>query len=86
MPWSEKTENKHTLKESEIILEEDHYGLKQVKERILEYLAVQSLIKKNKVRFFVWSVLPGLEKLYRQVGGPRYEPEIFPPVSWWCAG
>jgi len=48
MPWSEKPENKHTLKESEIILEEDHYGLKQVKERILEYLAVQSLIKKNK--------------------------------------
>ena len=32
MPWSEKTENKYTLKESEAILEEDHYGLKQVKE------------------------------------------------------
>ncbi|MDP1992405.1 MAG: LON peptidase substrate-binding domain-containing protein, partial [Syntrophales bacterium] len=44
MPWSEKTENKHTLKESEAILEEDHYGLKQVKERIIEYLAVQTLV------------------------------------------
>ena len=31
MPWSEKTENKHTLKESEDILEEDHFGLKKVK-------------------------------------------------------
>jgi len=53
MPWSEKTENKFTLKESEAILEEDHFGLKNVKERIIEYLAVQSLVKKIKVRFCV---------------------------------
>src|SRR5450759_3525029 len=41
MPWADKTENKFTLMESENILEEDHYGLKKVKERIIEYLAVQ---------------------------------------------
>jgi ATP-dependent Lon protease len=62
MPWFEKTENKHTLKESEVILEEDHYGLKQVKERILEYLAVQSLVKKNKGSILCLVGPPGVGK------------------------
>ncbi len=62
MPWYEKTENKHTLKESEGILEEDHYGLKQVKERILEYLAVQSLVKKNKGSILCLVGPPGVGK------------------------
>jgi len=62
MPWFEKTENKNTLKESEAILEEDHYGLKQVKERILEYLAVQSLIKKNKGSILCLVGPPGVGK------------------------
>ncbi|MBN2254497.1 MAG: LON peptidase substrate-binding domain-containing protein, partial [Deltaproteobacteria bacterium] len=42
LPWYEKTVNDKTLHDSEHILEEDHYGLKKVKERILEYLAVQT--------------------------------------------
>jgi ATP-dependent Lon protease len=62
MPWYEKTENKNTLKESEGILEEDHYGLKQVKERILEYLAVQSLVKKNKGSILCLVGPPGVGK------------------------
>ena len=62
MPWSEKTENKYTLKESEIILEEDHYGLKKVKERIIEYLAVQSLVKKNKGPIICLVGPPGVGK------------------------
>ncbi|MBA4397760.1 MAG: endopeptidase La [Syntrophus sp. (in: bacteria)] len=62
MPWFEKTENKHTLKESEGILEEDHFGLKQVKERILEYLAVQSLVKKNKGSILCLVGPPGVGK------------------------
>ena len=62
MPWADKTENKHTLKESEVILEEDHYGLKQVKERILEYLAVQSLVKKNKGPILCFVGPPGVGK------------------------
>ncbi|PKN05275.1 MAG: endopeptidase La [Deltaproteobacteria bacterium HGW-Deltaproteobacteria-9] len=62
MPWYEKTENKHTLKESEGMLEEDHYGLKQVKERILEYLAVQSLVKKNKGSILCLVGPPGVGK------------------------
>jgi ATP-dependent Lon protease len=62
MPWSEKTENKFTLKESDTILEEDHYGLKSVKERIIEYLAVQSLVKKNKGSILCLVGPPGVGK------------------------
>lgn len=62
MPWSEKTENKNNLKESEMILEEDHYGLKKVKERIIEYLAVQSLVKKNKGPILCLVGPPGVGK------------------------
>jgi ATP-dependent Lon protease len=46
LPWGERTEDKLDVVEAERILDEDHYGLKRVKERILEYLAVQALVKK----------------------------------------
>lgn len=62
MPWTDVTENKYTLKESEIILDEDHYGLKKVKERIIEYLAVQSLVKKNKGPILCLVGPPGVGK------------------------
>lgn len=62
MPWSEKTENVYTLKQSEAILEEDHYGLEKVKERILEYLAVQMLVKKNKGSILCLVGPPGVGK------------------------
>src|SRR5262245_45027325 len=48
LPWEDKTQDKLDVSEAERILEEDHYGLKKVKERILEYLAVQALVKKLK--------------------------------------
>ncbi len=41
LPWDERTKEKMDIQEAERILEEDHYGLKKAKERILEYLAVQ---------------------------------------------
>ncbi len=62
LPWYEKTENKYSLKESEVILEEDHYGLKKVKERILEYLAVQHLITKRKGSILCLVGPPGVGK------------------------
>jgi len=62
LPWQEKTENRNTLKESEEILEEDHYGLKKVKERILEYLAVQTLVEKNKASILCLVGPPGVGK------------------------
>ena len=48
LPWEEVSEISNDMTASEKILDEDHYGLKKPKERIMEYLAVQSLI--NKVR------------------------------------
>lgn len=41
IPWSEKTEDSKDLLRAEQILEEDHYGMKKVKERIIEYLAIR---------------------------------------------
>ncbi len=46
LPWEERTKEKIDIQEAERILEEDHYGLKKPKERILEYLAVQGLTNK----------------------------------------
>ncbi|OGN22237.1 MAG: endopeptidase La [Candidatus Yanofskybacteria bacterium RIFCSPLOWO2_01_FULL_42_49] len=48
LPWSKKTKEKIDLKEAERILNQDHYGLGKVKERILEYLAVQKQVGKLK--------------------------------------
>ena len=48
MPWSISSPNQVTVKTAERILEADHHGLKEVKERIIEYLAVMQLKKKNK--------------------------------------
>ena len=43
MPWNRKTEENLDLKNAEKVLDEDHYGLEQVKERIIEYLAIRKL-------------------------------------------
>jgi ATP-dependent Lon protease len=46
LPWYEKTKENYDIEAAEKILDEDHYGLKKVKERIVEYLAVQALVGK----------------------------------------
>ena len=48
LPWDERTDENFDIDEAERILDEDHYGLKKVKERIVEYLAVQALVRKLK--------------------------------------
>ncbi len=48
LPWDEKSEERRDVVEAEKILDEDHYGLKKVKERIIEHLAVQALTQKLK--------------------------------------
>jgi ATP-dependent Lon protease len=47
LPWSKSTKDQINIKEAKKILDEDHYGLNQVKERILEYLAVRNLKQKK---------------------------------------
>lgn len=46
VPWKKRTRVKHDLTRAHQVLDEDHYGLEEVKERILEYLAVQKRVKK----------------------------------------
>ncbi|HLB59722.1 MAG TPA: endopeptidase La [Bdellovibrionota bacterium] len=46
LPWDEHTDDRIELKDAHVILDEDHYGLDKVKERILEYLAVQKAVGK----------------------------------------
>ncbi|MYM62326.1 endopeptidase La [Pseudomaricurvus sp. HS19] len=48
VPWSKRSKVRHDLARAESVLEADHYGLEEVKERILEYLAVQKRVKKLK--------------------------------------
>jgi ATP-dependent Lon protease len=62
LPWGEKSEEKLDVVEAERILDQDHYGLKKVKERILEYLAVQALVKKLKGPILCLVGPPGVGK------------------------
>jgi ATP-dependent Lon protease len=62
LPWGDTTEERFNLDEAEEILEEDHYGLKKIKERILEYLAVQALTHKLKGPILCFVGPPGVGK------------------------
>ncbi len=62
LPWEERTQDKLNIKEAESILTEDHYGLQKVKERIIEYLAVQALVKKLKGPILCLVGPPGVGK------------------------
>ena len=62
LPWYGKTEIKLDIDEAARILEEDHYGLKDPKERILEYLAVQGLVEKLKGPILCFVGPPGVGK------------------------
>ncbi|WP_252179652.1 endopeptidase La [Endozoicomonas sp. 4G] len=48
VPWKKRSKVRHDMKRAQDILEEEHYGLEEVKERILEYLAVQKRVRKIK--------------------------------------
>ncbi len=62
LPWFEKTKDKIDIDEATRILDEDHYGLEKPKERILEYLAVQALVKKIKGPILCFVGPPGVGK------------------------
>lgn len=62
IPWSKKTKEKIDLREAEKILNEDHYGLEKVKERVIEYLAVQKQVGKLKGPILCLAGPPGTGK------------------------
>ncbi|MDM0044211.1 endopeptidase La [Variovorax dokdonensis] len=62
LPWSKKTKIKHDLGHAEEVLNEDHYGLEKVKDRILEYLAVQQRVDKVKAPILCLVGPPGVGK------------------------
>jgi ATP-dependent Lon protease len=91
LPWYEETKDRMDIGEAERVLNEDHFGLKKAKERILEYLAVQSLVQKMKGPILCFVGPPGVgktslarsiaratgRKFVRQsLGGVRDEAEI----------
>ena len=91
VPWKKRTRIHKNLNAAEKILDEDHYGLEKVKERILEYLAVQQRVRKNKGPILCLVGPPGVGKtslgksvaratnrkfLRMSLGGVRDEAEI----------
>lgn len=91
LPWSKQTSTRISLSGAEKILEAEHYGLKEVKERIVEYLAVQKRVKKLKGPILCLVGPPGVGKtslgqsianatgrkfLRMSLGGIRDEAEI----------
>jgi len=62
LPWSKKTKIKHDLVNAEAVLNEDHYGLEKVKDRIVEYLAVQQRVDKLKAPILCLVGPPGVGK------------------------
>jgi ATP-dependent Lon protease len=62
LPWKKRTKVSKDLKNAEFILEEDHHGLEKVKERIIEYLAVQQRVSKVKAPILCLVGPPGVGK------------------------
>src|SRR3954452_24074177 len=62
LPWAKKTKIKHDLANAETVLNEDHFGLEKVKDRILEYLAVQQRVEKVKAPILCLVGPPGVGK------------------------
>ena len=62
LPWTKKSREKRDLKEAERILDEDHYGLEKVKERMLEYLSIRQLVKNPKGVILGFIGPPGVGK------------------------
>jgi len=62
LPWAEYSQDRNDIKMAESVLEEDHYGLEEVKERILEYLAVRVLTNNSKGQILCLVRPPGVGK------------------------
>ncbi len=62
VPWYKRSRESRNLEKAEQILHEDHYGLKKIKDRILEFLAVRTLVRKPKGTILTFTGPPGVGK------------------------
>ncbi|SHE48316.1 ATP-dependent Lon protease [Seinonella peptonophila] len=62
LPWQKETKDDLSIQKAEQVLNEDHYGLEKAKERVLEYLAVQRMVKKLKGPILCFVGPPGVGK------------------------
>jgi ATP-dependent Lon protease len=62
VPWKEKSEEVRDIKAAQEVLEQDHFGLEKVKERILEYLAVRQLVERPRGSILCFAGPPGVGK------------------------
>jgi ATP-dependent Lon protease len=62
VPWHKKSKESRDLKRAEAVLNEDHHGLDKIKDRILEFLAVRTLVKKPKSTILTFAGPPGVGK------------------------
>ncbi len=96
LPWNVATDDRLDIREAATILDEDHYGLEKIKERILEYLAVRSLAEKIRSPILLFVGPPGVGKtslgksiaramgrkfVRMSLGGIHDEAEIRPPAD-----
>ncbi len=86
VPWKAQSKVRLDLARAEDILDADHYGLEEVKERILEYLAVQKRVKKIRGPVLCLVGPPGVGKNFSGgVDRSRHQPQIRPHGPRWCA-
>ncbi|EQD69424.1 DNA-binding ATP-dependent protease La [mine drainage metagenome] len=76
VPWKKRTKILKDIARAEQVLDEDHYGLEKVKERIVEYLAVQLRVEKLKGRSCAWSDRPAWQDLARTEHRPGHQPQV----------
>jgi ATP-dependent Lon protease len=76
LPWKKKTKVSTDLKNSEKILDADHYGLEKMKERIVEYLAVQQRVDKLKRRSLPRGAARRRQDLARAIDRARDQPQV----------
>ena len=82
LPWKKRTKVSKDIKIAQSILDTDHYGLEKVKERIVEYLAVQQRVDKMKGPILCLVGPPGRRQdLARQVAGQGHGPQLHPLLA-----
>ena len=85
VPWQQRSDEINDLSEAEKTLNEDHYGLEKIKERILEFLAVRQLVKNPKGTILCFVGAPGVGKTSLGKSIANATGRKFGGATWACA-